>query len=120
MKNDNQINEEKFPHWKIGQRLQALRETTGMTKKDFAAVCGYNYTRYINWESGHRRMLPDEAETLCLKFGVTLDFIYRGIEAQLPQSLLIALSSSPRDSATSISKETPEKSAASISLSSRA
>lgn len=108
MKNDNEINEEKYPYWRIGQRLQALRETTGMSKTDFAAFCGYNYTRYINWESGHRRMLPDEAEVLCIKFGVTLDFIYRGIEAQLPQSLVMALSSKPRESATKISKETPD------------
>lgn len=108
MKNDSEINEEKYPYWRIGQRLQALRETTGMSKTDFAAFCGYNYTRYINWESGHRRMLPDEAEVLCVKFGVTLDFIYRGIEAQLPQSLAKAMSSKPRETATSISKEMPD------------
>lgn len=108
MNSEHEINEEKYPYWKIGRRLQALRETTGMSKKDFAAFCGYNYTRYINWESGHRRMLPDEAEVLCIKFGVTLDFIYRGIEAQLPQSLVIALSSKPRDSAINISKEMPD------------
>ena len=108
MKNTTKINEDKYPYWKIGGRLSALRETTGMTKTDFAAVCGFNYTRYINWESGHRRMLPDDAEVLCNKFGVTLDFIYRGIEAQLPQSLMISLSSNPRESATSTSKDKPE------------
>lgn len=108
MKSDQQIDEEKYPYWRIGQRLQSLRETTGMSKTDFAAFCRFNYTRYINWESGHRRMLPDDAEVLCVKFGVTLDFIYRGIEAQLPQSLVIALSSNPRVKATKTSKETPE------------
>lgn len=108
MKNENEINEEKYPYWRIGRRLCALRETTDMTKTDYAAFCGYNYTRYINWESGHRRMLPDDAEVLCNKFGVTLDFIYRGIEAQLPQSLVIALSLNPLERAASKSSEIPE------------
>jgi len=108
MKNNDQINETKYPYWRIGQRLAALRETTGMTKTDYAAFCGFNYTRYINWESGHRRMLPDDAEVLCVKLGVTLDFIYRGIEAQLPQSLMIAMSSNPRVNATNKSSETPD------------
>lgn len=108
MKTKNEINEVKYPYWRIGQRLTAIRQTTGMSKTDFAAVNGYNYTRYINWESGHRRMLPDDAEILCNKFGVTLDFIYRGIEAQLPHSLVIAMSSKPLDSATSKSSDKPE------------
>lgn len=108
MEKSKKIDEVKFPYWRIGARICALRETTGMSKTDFAAFCGYNYTRYINWESGHRRMLPDEAIVLCDKFGVTLDFIYRGIEAQLPHSLAIALSSRPRASASKISSDTPE------------
>lgn len=108
MSNTPQVDETKYPYWRIGRRLQALRETTGMSKTEFAAFCGFNYTRYINWESGHRRMLPDDAEVLCIKFGVTLDFIYRGIEAQLPQSLAKALSSSPRTNATRMSSDTSD------------
>ena len=108
MTKEQQIDETKFPYWKIGRRIRLIRETTGMTKTDFAAICGYNYTRYINWESGHRRMMPDEAEVLCNKFGVTLDFIYRGIEAQLPHSLVIALASKSRTNATKISSEIPD------------
>ncbi|WP_146589934.1 helix-turn-helix domain-containing protein [Puniceibacterium confluentis] len=114
MKKPPQSEADKFPFRSIGARIKAVRETTAMSATDFAAVCGFNYTRYINWETGHRRIMPDEATVLCEKFGLTLDFIYRGIEAQLPQSLLIALSSSPRQSAAKISKEIPDKSAASI------
>lgn len=108
MKTATKSDSEKYPYRSIGLRLQALRETTGMTKTDYAAFCGYNYTRYINWESGHRRMLPDDAEVLCNKFGVSLDFIYRGIEAALPQSLVIAMSSKLRDNATKTSKDRPD------------
>ncbi|KQI66947.1 hypothetical protein AN189_17980 [Loktanella sp. 3ANDIMAR09] len=108
MKNAETSTNDKYPYAEIGRRLRVLRETTGMNKADYAAICGYNYTRYINWESGHRRMMPDDAIILCEKFGVTLDFIYRGIEAQLPHSLLIAMSSKPRDKATKMSNETPE------------
>lgn len=113
-----QDDEDKFPFRSIGARIKAVRETKGMSATDFAAVCGFNYTRYINWETGHRRIMPDEAIVLCEKFGLTLDFIYRGIEAQLPQSLLMDLSSRSRHSATSKSSETPDNSAASIKSSS--
>lgn len=99
---------EKFPHRPIGRRLEALRGTTGMNAREFADFMGLNYTRYINWESGYRRLLPDDAIQFCERFGVTLDFIYRGIEAQLPHSLVIELSSRLRQSAHKMSKDTPD------------
>lgn len=103
-----EIDEVKFPHWRIGRRLAALRHTTDMNAKDFADHMGINYTRYINWETGHRRLLPDDAIQFCERFGVTLDFIYRGIEAQLPHSLMIELSSMLRDKATRTSSDKPD------------
>lgn len=103
MENQDKTDPDKFPHHAIGARLKALRETTNMNAKQYTDFLDIKYTRYINWESGHRRLLPDEAVVFCEKFGVTLDFIYRGIEAQLPHNLMIALSSRPLDKETNTS-----------------
>lgn len=103
MKNADNLDDPKYPYRDIGERLHAIRITTGMSKKEFAEFYGFNYTRYINWESGHRRMLPDEAIVLCEGLNVTLDFIYRGKEAQLPQNVVMALRSIPFVNATSSS-----------------
>lgn len=108
MANQDKTDPDKFPHHAIGARLKALRKTTGMRAKEYTDLLDIKYTRYINWESGHRRLLPDEAEVFCEKFGVTLDFIYRGIEAQLPHSLMIALSSKPLDKDTNTSSDTDD------------
>lgn len=102
------IDEQKYPYWRTGSRLKALRGFKGMKVKEFTEYCGFNYTRYINWETGHRRMMPDDAEVLCDKLGVTMDFIYRGIEAQLPHNIAMALESNLRVKAKSKSSDTPD------------
>jgi len=94
----------------IGTRLKALRlaKYPDMKLKDYAALMGVGYTRYINWESGLNRPQPNEAEVFCDKLGATLDFIYRGIEAALPQNTLKDLSESPLLKAQRMSSETPD------------
>ncbi|MEM9523919.1 MAG: helix-turn-helix transcriptional regulator [Pseudomonadota bacterium] len=94
----------------IGQRLKALRLALypDDTITDYAAMMGVNYTRYLNWESGLNRPQPDEAEIFCDKLGVNMDFIYRGIEAALPQSTVKALSGSPLLKASNMSRDTPD------------
>ena len=94
----------------IGERIKALREAkfadTSIT--DFAKIIGVKYTRYLNWESGLNRPLPDEAAVLCDKLGSTMDFIYRGKEDALPQSTIKALSERSRLSAQSTSTASPD------------
>ncbi|MEM6891855.1 MAG: helix-turn-helix transcriptional regulator [Pseudomonadota bacterium] len=99
---------EKYQYREIGARLRAIRESTGMNTKEFAAFLELNYTRYVNWETGARRLLPDQAEIFCDRFSVTLDFIYRGKLAQLPENILKAVASIPRESAQSTSNESPD------------
>jgi transcriptional regulator with XRE-family HTH domain len=98
-------NEKKYVQ--IGVRLKALRTTFYPSEsiKEYAAMMGFAYTRYLNWESGLNRPLPDEAEIFCDKLGVDMDFIYRGREAALPQNTVKALSLNPLLSATSTSSE---------------
>ena len=94
----------------IGKRLEALRlaKHPDLTIKAFSEMLGVKYTQYLNWESGLNRPLPDQVEVFCDKLGATMDFIYRGIEAALPQNTIKALSSRPRDSKKSTSKDKPD------------
>jgi len=97
----------------IGARLTLIREALrpGMKKTDYADLIRVKYTTYLNWESGLNRPQPDQAEVMCDKLGLTMDFIYRGIEAALPQNTLNALSSKSRDRAHNTSNENPDSSA---------
>lgn len=80
----------------IGARLREVRELSGVeTRKDWAAINGFNATQYTNWENGTRRIPVDAAERLCDRYGLTLDFIYRGRRNGLPQDYLRGFASKP-------------------------
>lgn len=96
----------------IGARLRDVRVALHPKLKinEYTDMVQVNYTQYLNWESGLNRPQPHQAEVLCDKLGLTMDFIYRGIEAALPQSTVKALSSIPRESAQITSNENPDSS----------
>jgi len=56
----------------------ALRQNEGLTQAEFSKRHGFNRTQFNNWEKGARRIPLEHAETLCERYGLTLDFIYRG------------------------------------------
>ena len=99
-------NEKKYAD--IGARFIDIRLALHpeMSIKDYASFIGVNYTAYLNWESGLNRPQPHQAEDMCDKLGLTMDFIYRGIAAALPQNTAKALSSRQRDKAQTRSNDT--------------
>lgn len=79
-------------HAEIGQRLRRFREVvTKLKQKEFANQNGFQDTRYTNWETGERRIPPEHAMALCEKYGLTLDYIYRGRVNTLPLDLAVKL-----------------------------
>jgi transcriptional regulator with XRE-family HTH domain len=63
----------------IGARLEALRVGMGIrTQAEWAERDGFNVTQLNNWIKGVRRIPVEHAETLCNRYGVTLDWVYRG------------------------------------------
>lgn len=67
------------PFKEIGERLASLRlAVSGESQRTFAAQNGFNANQYNNWEAGVRRIPVDAAERLCDRYGLTLDFVYRG------------------------------------------
>ena len=55
--------------------LKKLRESLGMTQKDFAESLGCNKTTYNNYEAGLRDTKSDFWEAVSDKYGVTVDFL---------------------------------------------
>lgn len=79
-------NSKTFPD--VGQRLKSLREAiSDLTQKQWAERHNFGVSQYSNWENGIRRIPVDDAEKLCVLYGVTLDFIYRGRRDGLPDTL---------------------------------
>lgn len=81
----------------IAARLTALRTAfSDATKTDWALREGFQPTQYINWENGTRRISLDAAELLAARYGLTLDWIYRGRMDGLSDTARKALSSRSR------------------------
>lgn len=63
----------------IGARLIALRAGySDLSQRDWARRNGFNVSQYGSWERGTRRIPVEASERLCDRYGLTLDFIYRG------------------------------------------
>lgn len=63
----------------IAARLRSARKAfSEMNRKEWAEANGFNATQYTNWENGTRRVPIDSAAILCDRYGLTLDWIYRG------------------------------------------
>jgi len=80
----------------IGKRLDRLRRALGYeTQLAFAMASGMEPTALNNNIQGRSRISLDAAAKLRLRYGVTFDWIYLGIEAGLPRTLADALDSQP-------------------------
>lgn len=77
------------PYLEIGKRLTAIRKwQSSLNQKDWAELHGFSPTQYNNWENGTRRITVDDAQRLCDRYTLLLDFVYRGNRDGLPDSLL--------------------------------
>jgi transcriptional regulator with XRE-family HTH domain len=67
--------------------MKLLRLATGLSATDFARENGMGRAMWHNIEVGFSRIGIDAAMSLCDKYQITLDWIYRGHDARLPRSL---------------------------------
>ena len=68
-------------------RLKWHRELEGLTQEDYATKIGMKRARYSLWEAGTHRLSLDGALALRRRFGLSLDFMYEGIDDALPMTL---------------------------------
>ncbi len=75
----------------VGRRLSHLRRALGLTQRQLAARLNITGPRWANYEVGTSRIPVDIALRLVEKWEVSLDWIYYGNEAMMPEQLLKAI-----------------------------
>jgi transcriptional regulator with XRE-family HTH domain len=85
------------PFSDIAARIKWHRGLLKLNQENYAALIRANRSALANWEAGHKRISLDAALIMREKFGLSLDFIYEGIEDALPMSLRNELLDKPID-----------------------
>ena len=85
------------PFEEIAERLRWHREDVlGVLQADYANKAGLKRSQLSNWELGGSRVSIDGALALRRTYGLSLDFIYEGIDDALPMTLRLAWQERPR------------------------
>jgi transcriptional regulator with XRE-family HTH domain len=75
------------PFSDIAERIRWHRSLLGMTQQEYADKLGVKRSAFSLWESGSHRLSLDGALALRTKYGLSLDFMYEGIDDALPMTL---------------------------------
>lgn len=75
----------------VGLRLEVLREALNINKRDFAQSFGLDASSYSKTIKGEKPLRAEAAFVIAEKWGVTMDYIYRGRLLGLPDDLSEAL-----------------------------
>lgn len=78
---------EERPYADIAERLRWHRSLEGLTQEAYAAKINTKRSAYSLWEAGTHRLSLDGALALRKRFGLSLDFMYEGIDDALPMTL---------------------------------
>lgn len=76
-----------FDPVEVGRRLTALREHLNMLQAHFADSVGIDRTSYGRIERGEKPLKADMAYRIAERYGVSMDFLYRGRLTELPPRL---------------------------------
>lgn len=76
---------------KIGQRLVKLRTVMGLKQAQMSEQLCITQSAWSQYESGKRTITLEVAGVLAARFGLTLDWIYRGDPSGLPMRLATLL-----------------------------
>lgn len=71
----------------VGRRVMALREYHALTRAEFAASVEIDATSYGKIEKGEKPLKADMAYRIAERWGVSMDFLYRGRLTELPSDL---------------------------------
>lgn len=79
----------------IAARIKWHRRLLKLNQEDYAGLINVKRSALANWEAGHKRVSLDASLVMRAKFGLSLDFIYEGIEDALPMTLRNELLDNP-------------------------
>ena len=88
------------PFADIAARIKWHRALVQMRQADYAQRAKITRSQLSNWESGQQRISIDGALLLRDVYGLSLDFIYAGIDETLPMTLSQAWRDRPEVSAS--------------------
>lgn len=72
---------------RVGERITALRETLRLSKAQFADSIGFDRSTLSKIENGSRGLDIAVAARIADIYGAGLDYIYRGVMADVPPDL---------------------------------
>ena len=75
------------PFADIAERLKWHRNSLGLNQDDYAETIGVKRSALSLWEAGTHRLSLDGALALRRKYGLSMDFMYDGIDDALPMTL---------------------------------
>lgn len=75
----------------ISHRLKLTRLASRLNQAAWCRLVSINPQAWNNYETADRRISLESALQVCVATGATLDWIYRGIAAGLPVSLLSSI-----------------------------
>jgi DNA-binding transcriptional regulator YiaG len=84
------------PFSDIAERILWHRKLLGMEQKEYAERAGLQRSQLSNWETGATRLSLDGARALRRTYGLSLDFMYEGIDEALSMTLRNAWSDAVR------------------------
>lgn len=71
----------------VGERLRLLRMALGKSPSEMADTLGIERTYWTRYEKGRQGLSDSVAALLCVRFGVTLDWLILGDWSKLPFEL---------------------------------
>jgi transcriptional regulator with XRE-family HTH domain len=81
----------------VAARLKQTREALKLSQARLCRISDISPSAWNNYETADARIGVDQAIKLCQATGVTLDWIYRGVRAGLPNAILEALTQLERE-----------------------
>ena len=69
----------------VGKRLMIFRKALGFRQVDLAREFSWSQQKWGQWENGIRKPNVSDMIELAERYGVTLDYIYRGDMSRLPE-----------------------------------
>ena len=83
------------PYADIAARIKWHREVEGLDQSSYASKAGLKRSQLSNWEAGIQCVSVDGARKLRRTYGLSMDFIFEGIDEALPMALRVALRDNP-------------------------
>jgi transcriptional regulator with XRE-family HTH domain len=71
----------------VGLRLEAMRHALNLSRHDFAVSFGLDPSSYTKTVGGEKQLRSEAAYVIAERWGVSMDYIFRGRLTDLPEHL---------------------------------